>query len=87
MVAMQILRKMSEESPLGSCLTGGAFIRPANRELAQAFMTRMNGLSHRGLVIRVQQCQEFPLRDTSADVNLLGTQRFFRDVWKCPLRS
>ena len=86
-LALQVLRKASEESPEGSCIAVGGFIRLANRELAQAFMMRTHGLSHRNRTIAVQPCQEFALRDKTRNVNLLGTQRFFRGVWNSPIES
>ena len=46
-LAMHILRKASYASPEGPCISGGGFIRFANRELAQAFMRRTNGISYR----------------------------------------
>ena len=86
-LALQILRRASDESPEGTCINGGAFIRLANRCLAQAFLARMNGVEHRHRVINVQPCQEFQLRSRTRDPSLLGTQRFLRDVWNCPVEA
>ena len=86
-LALQILRKASWESPEGPRISGGAFIPLANKELANAFMHYMSGITHRGRTLAVQPAQEFALRPRTKNVNLLGVQRFLRDVWNCPVES
>ena len=83
-VGLQCLRKADQESPEGKCISGGGFIRLANRELARAYLRYSNGITCRNRVIAVNYTQEFHLQESSRDPTKLGAQRFFRQVWETP---
>ena len=83
-IALVCLRKASKESPEGECISGGGFIRLANRDLARAYMKYVNGITCRNRTIALNYAQEFQLHSGTRDVSKLGSQRFFRQVWECP---
>ena len=84
MVGLQCLREADEESPEGKCISGGGFIRLANRELARAYLRYSNGITCRNRAIAVNFTQEYKLQESNRNPNKLGAQRFFTQVWETP---
>ena len=86
-LAVQILRKGSLGLQGGSGISGGAFVRLANKELVNAYMYHMNGITFRSRTLMVQLAQEFELRPRTRNPGMVGQQRYVIDVWSCPVDS
>ena len=86
-LALHILRKADWEAIEGTCIQGGAFIRVANHELANAFVYHMNGVTYKGRTLMVQSAQEFALMPSTKNPNLLGQRRYMKGVWNCPVEA
>ena len=83
-IALRCLRKTGGGSPEGDGISGGGFIRLANRDLAKAYLKHVNGISCRNRTISLSLAQEFHIPGSYRDASKLGSRRFFRQAWECP---